>query len=174
MPNTTHRVAEFVGTRQSAEGSPSICKVDTVSSIPTTRSASNRARSSSMSLCKPVRLKRAVRRWFITSLCGVSSSQSKRYQTRVAFRTPSTEGAKLTGHESTSPWSRARHRAADPRCSEALLPSVQGRCERHPMFITRLDRDDYRIEHVEGTIFKPITARDMTAGEKRNYRRLRR
>jgi uncharacterized DUF497 family protein len=29
------------------------------------------------------------------------------------------------------------------------------------------------LVHVEGTMFKPITARDMTDGEKRNYRRLR-
>jgi hypothetical protein len=29
------------------------------------------------------------------------------------------------------------------------------------------------LEHVEGTIFKPITARDMNAGEKQNFRRLR-
>jgi len=29
------------------------------------------------------------------------------------------------------------------------------------------------LEHVEGTIFKPITARDMTEGEKQNFRRLR-
>lgn len=29
------------------------------------------------------------------------------------------------------------------------------------------------LEHVESTIFKPITARDMTEGEKQNYRRLR-
>ncbi|MEK7728769.1 MAG: BrnT family toxin [candidate division KSB1 bacterium] len=28
------------------------------------------------------------------------------------------------------------------------------------------------LEHVEGTIFKPITARDMTVGEKQNFRRL--
>jgi uncharacterized DUF497 family protein len=30
------------------------------------------------------------------------------------------------------------------------------------------------LEHVEGTVYKPITARDMTEGEKRNFRRLRR
>jgi len=30
------------------------------------------------------------------------------------------------------------------------------------------------LEHVEGTIYKPITARDMTDGEKRNFRRLQR
>jgi uncharacterized protein len=89
------------------------------------------------------------------------------------------------------------------------------------MFISRLEWDDYRVEHVaqhgvephevwevcedalhlahregrnryrvygqteegrylfvvlmqvEGSVFKPITARDMTDGEKRNYRRLR-
>jgi len=29
------------------------------------------------------------------------------------------------------------------------------------------------LEHVEGTIFKPITARDMNDGEKQNFRRLR-
>lgn len=29
------------------------------------------------------------------------------------------------------------------------------------------------LEHVENTIFKPITARDMTEGEKRKFRRLR-
>jgi len=29
------------------------------------------------------------------------------------------------------------------------------------------------LEHVEGTIFKPITARDMNNGEKQNFRRLR-
>lgn len=29
------------------------------------------------------------------------------------------------------------------------------------------------LEHVESTIFKPITARDMTEGEKQNFRRLR-
>jgi hypothetical protein len=29
------------------------------------------------------------------------------------------------------------------------------------------------LEHIEGTIFKPITARDMTEGEKQNFRRLR-
>jgi uncharacterized DUF497 family protein len=28
------------------------------------------------------------------------------------------------------------------------------------------------LEHIEGTIFKPITARDMTEGEKQNFRRL--
>ncbi len=90
------------------------------------------------------------------------------------------------------------------------------------MFISRLDWDDYRVEHVaqhhvesdevwevcedalhlahregrkryrlygqtaegrylfvvleqvRGTVYKPITARDMTPNEKRNYRRLRR
>jgi len=30
------------------------------------------------------------------------------------------------------------------------------------------------LEHDEGTAYKPITARDMTEGEKRGYRRLRR
>lgn len=30
------------------------------------------------------------------------------------------------------------------------------------------------LEQVEGTVFKPITARDMTEGEKRSFRRLRR
>ncbi len=30
------------------------------------------------------------------------------------------------------------------------------------------------LEHVEGALFKPITARDMTEGEKRNFRRWRR
>ena len=30
------------------------------------------------------------------------------------------------------------------------------------------------LEHIEGTLFKPITARDMTDGEKSGYRRLRR
>lgn len=30
------------------------------------------------------------------------------------------------------------------------------------------------LEHIEGTAYKPITARDMTEGEKRGYRRLRR
>lgn len=30
------------------------------------------------------------------------------------------------------------------------------------------------LEHVEGTRFKPITARDMTEGEKRSFRRWRR
>ena len=29
------------------------------------------------------------------------------------------------------------------------------------------------LEKVEDTVYKPITARDMTANEKRNYRRLR-
>lgn len=29
------------------------------------------------------------------------------------------------------------------------------------------------LMQVEGTVFKPVTARDMTDGEKRNYRRLR-
>lgn len=29
------------------------------------------------------------------------------------------------------------------------------------------------LEHVEGAIFKPITARDMTEGERNGYRRLR-
>jgi uncharacterized DUF497 family protein len=29
------------------------------------------------------------------------------------------------------------------------------------------------LECIEGTIYKPITARDMTEGEKRNFRRLR-
>jgi len=29
------------------------------------------------------------------------------------------------------------------------------------------------LERVEGTVCKPITARDMTGAEKRNYRRLR-
>ena len=29
------------------------------------------------------------------------------------------------------------------------------------------------LEHIEGTVYKPITARDMTDAEKRNYRRLR-
>ncbi|MBT9161406.1 MAG: BrnT family toxin [Dehalococcoidia bacterium] len=29
------------------------------------------------------------------------------------------------------------------------------------------------LEYVEGTVFKPITARNMTDAEKRNYRRLR-
>lgn len=29
------------------------------------------------------------------------------------------------------------------------------------------------LEHVEGTMFKPITARDMTEAEKQNFRRLR-
>ncbi|MBI2434525.1 MAG: BrnT family toxin [Candidatus Hydrogenedentes bacterium] len=30
------------------------------------------------------------------------------------------------------------------------------------------------LEQIEGTMYKPITARDMTDNEKRNYRRLRR
>jgi uncharacterized DUF497 family protein len=30
------------------------------------------------------------------------------------------------------------------------------------------------LEHIESTVYKPITARDMTEGEKRGYRRLRR
>jgi len=30
------------------------------------------------------------------------------------------------------------------------------------------------LEQVEGTMYKPITARDMTDAERRNYRRLRR
>jgi len=30
------------------------------------------------------------------------------------------------------------------------------------------------LEHTQGTVYKPITARDMTEGEKRGYRRLRR
>jgi uncharacterized DUF497 family protein len=30
------------------------------------------------------------------------------------------------------------------------------------------------LERVEGSVYKPITARDMTAGEKRNHRRLQR
>lgn len=30
------------------------------------------------------------------------------------------------------------------------------------------------LEQVEATVYKPITARDMTDGEKRNFRRLRR
>jgi len=29
------------------------------------------------------------------------------------------------------------------------------------------------LEHVEGTIYKPITARDMNESEKQNFRRLR-
>jgi len=29
------------------------------------------------------------------------------------------------------------------------------------------------LEHVEGAVYKPITAREMTRNEKRNYRRLR-
>ena len=29
------------------------------------------------------------------------------------------------------------------------------------------------LEHIEHTVYKPITARDMTDGEKRGYRRLR-
>jgi len=29
------------------------------------------------------------------------------------------------------------------------------------------------LEHIESTVYKPITARDMTDTEKRNYRRLR-
>jgi len=29
------------------------------------------------------------------------------------------------------------------------------------------------LEHIEGTIYEPITARDMTDREKRNFRRLR-
>ena len=29
------------------------------------------------------------------------------------------------------------------------------------------------LEHVEGAVYKPITARDMTDNEKRSYRRLR-
>lgn len=29
------------------------------------------------------------------------------------------------------------------------------------------------LEQFEGTVYKPITARDMTAAEKRNFRRLR-
>lgn len=29
------------------------------------------------------------------------------------------------------------------------------------------------LEHLAGTVYKPITARDMTDNEKRNYRRLR-
>ena len=29
------------------------------------------------------------------------------------------------------------------------------------------------LEHVEGTIYKPITARDMTEGERQNFRRLK-
>jgi len=29
------------------------------------------------------------------------------------------------------------------------------------------------LEHVEGTIYEPITARDMSEGEKQNFRRLR-
>ena len=29
------------------------------------------------------------------------------------------------------------------------------------------------LEHIEARLYKPITARDMTSGEKRNYRRLR-
>jgi hypothetical protein len=28
------------------------------------------------------------------------------------------------------------------------------------------------LEHIQGGIYKPITARDMTDGEKRNYKRL--
>lgn len=30
------------------------------------------------------------------------------------------------------------------------------------------------LERIEGSVFRPITARDMTKGEKRNFRRLRR
>jgi uncharacterized DUF497 family protein len=30
------------------------------------------------------------------------------------------------------------------------------------------------LQYMSGTVFKTITARDMTAGEKRNFRRLRR
>ena len=29
------------------------------------------------------------------------------------------------------------------------------------------------LEHVEGSIYKPITARDMSEGEKQNFRRIR-
>lgn len=29
------------------------------------------------------------------------------------------------------------------------------------------------LEHIKGRVYKPITAREMTPGEKRNYRRLR-
>lgn len=29
------------------------------------------------------------------------------------------------------------------------------------------------LEHIEGRLYKPITAREMTPGEKRNYRRLK-
>jgi uncharacterized DUF497 family protein len=29
------------------------------------------------------------------------------------------------------------------------------------------------LQNIKGTVFKPITARDMTEGEKRNFRRLR-
>lgn len=30
------------------------------------------------------------------------------------------------------------------------------------------------LEYIEGRMYKPITARDMTTGEKHNYRRMRR
>lgn len=28
------------------------------------------------------------------------------------------------------------------------------------------------IEHIQGSVYKPVTARDMTSGEKRNFRKL--
>ena len=59
-------------------------------------------------------------------------------------------------------------------------------CEDSLHLARREGRDRYRLygqtadgrylfvvlEHVGGTVYKPITARDMTDGEKRNYRRL--
>jgi len=60
-------------------------------------------------------------------------------------------------------------------------------CEDSLHWARRQGRDRYRLygqteegrylfivlEHIEGTIFKPITARDMNEGEKQKFRRLR-
>ncbi len=60
-------------------------------------------------------------------------------------------------------------------------------CEDPLHLAHREERDRYRVygqtadgrylflvlEHQQGTVYKPITARDMTEAERRNYRRLR-
>jgi uncharacterized DUF497 family protein len=60
-------------------------------------------------------------------------------------------------------------------------------CEDPLHLAHREGRDRYRVygqtaggrylflvlEHLEGTVYKPITARDMTEAERRSYRRLR-
>jgi len=80
----------------------------------------------------------------------------------------------------------------DYRIDHIALHSVQPKevwevCE-DPLHLARREgRNRYRLygqtamgrylfvvlEHVRGTIFKPITARDMSEGERRNFRRLR-